>query len=170
MGRICEFAMRLGRSGEMDAQPVARMNLRSVTRYLSRGIERLNLASPRRRALWPQAHRRGFSRQPFCCGKYERGGSMPPQQGNARRNQPPRCGRETASSRRRRQAEISLLIRQRETETACPHNHQRRITARCRWSLTPTNPLHQTVDGHSIAALSQEVQYMFLWISINCTL
>jgi hypothetical protein len=53
-------------------------------------------------------------------------------------------------------------------KSACPQLHQRRKPlVASEGDLTPTNPLHQIGDEPSIPANFLEVQYMFMWISIN---
>ncbi len=64
---------------------------------------------------------------------------------------------------------ISLLIRRCEAEIslpACPPTPKNQLVARG-IDLTPTNPLHQIGDVHTIPAILPEVQYMFMRISIN---
>lgn len=134
---------------------------------------RLHLGTKARRVcparadrLCSVARRRGFSRHPVA--ENTRGAvSYRPIRYDAEK-QPPHTSEEKQplreSAAKQKSACSSGDVGQ---KSACPRIHRRRITALCRCGLTPTNPLHQTVDGDSIAAFSQEVQYMFLWNSIK---
>ncbi len=105
------------------------------------------------------------------AGKYERDGSKPSHQVYAEK---------TASTLGEEKQPLHNCAAKQKTacssgdakqKTACPQLHQRRKPlVASEGDLTPTNPLHQIGDEPSIPAMHLEVQYMFMWISINWTL